>query len=82
MTAGPIVQLVASPIADPAVASSIPAPTHTFMEIDHEITSMIILLLPLIHEGLLSVTRESMCTKYWLCTKYWSILPMEKCGLR
>ena len=30
--------------ADPGVASSIPAWSHTFMEIDHEIISTIILL--------------------------------------
>ena len=34
----------ASLTADPEVASLIPAPTHTFMEIDHEIISMVILL--------------------------------------
>ena len=40
---------------------------HTpFVEIDREIISMVILLLPLIKEGLLSVTNESMWTKYWL----------------
>ena len=31
--------------ADPGVASSIPAWSHTFWEIDHEIISMVILLL-------------------------------------
>ena len=31
--------------ADPGVASLIPAQSHTFMEIDHEIISMVILLL-------------------------------------
>ena len=30
--------------ADPGVASSIPAGSHTFMEIDHEIISTVILL--------------------------------------
>ena len=35
--------------ADPGVASSIPAQYHTFMEIDHEIISTVILLLPLIY---------------------------------
>ena len=30
--------------ADPGVASSIPARAHTFVEIDHEIFSMVILL--------------------------------------
>ena len=35
--------------ADPGVASSIPARSHTFVEIDHEIISTVILLLPLNH---------------------------------
>ena len=52
--------------ADPEVASLIPVRSHTFVEIDHEIISMFIYLLPLIQEGLLSVTSEIMCTKYWL----------------
>ena len=34
----------ASLTADPGVASSIPARFHTFVEIDHEIISMVILL--------------------------------------
>ena len=34
---------------DPGVASSIPARYHTFVEIDHEIISTVILLLPLIY---------------------------------
>ena len=34
----------ASLAADPGVASSIPAQSHTFVEIDHEIISMVILL--------------------------------------
>ena len=57
---------VESPTADPGFASLIPARSHTFIEIDHEIISTVILLLPVIQEGLLSVTSESMCTKYWL----------------
>ena len=43
-----------------------PARSHTFVEIGREIISTVILLLPLIEEGLLSVTSERMCTKYWL----------------
>ena len=35
--------------ADPGVASSIPARSHTFVEIDHEIISTVILPPPLIH---------------------------------
>ena len=34
----------ASLAADPGVASSIPAQSHTFVEIDHEINSTVILL--------------------------------------
>ena len=36
---GPVVQSVASLITDPGVLSSIPALSHVFMEIDHEIFS-------------------------------------------
>ena len=35
--------------ADPGVASSIPVRPHTFVEIDHEMISTVILLLPLIY---------------------------------
>ena len=45
-------QSVAWPTADPGVASWIPARPCTFVEIDREIISMFILLLPLIQEGL------------------------------
>ena len=41
----------------------------TYVEIDHKIISMVILLLLLIQEGQLSITVESMCTKCWLTTK-------------
>ena len=35
---------------------------HSFMELDHEIFSTVILSLPLIQEGQLSVSGERMCT--------------------
>ena len=35
---------------------------HSFVKIDHEIFSMIILSLPLIQEGQLSVSGKRMCT--------------------
>ena len=35
---------------------------HSFVEIDHEIFSTVILSLPLIQEGQLSVSGEIMCT--------------------
>ena len=36
------------------------------MELDGEIFSRVILTLSVIQEGLVSITSESMCTKYWL----------------
>ena len=70
----------ASLTAYPGVVSSIPAQSHTFVEIDREIISTVILLpfAEIIQEGLLSVTSESMCTKYWLTAC--SSLPRRKCG--
>ena len=35
---------------------------HSFMEIDHEVFSTVILSLPLIQEGQLSVSGKRMCT--------------------
>ena len=63
--------------ADPGVASSIPARSHTFVKIDHEIISTVILL-PSADSGLLSVKSESMCTNYWLTAC--SSLPRKTCG--
>ena len=40
--------------ADPGVASSIPARSHTFVEIDHEIISTVILLTPASNLGYLA----------------------------
>ena len=60
---GSILQLVASPTADPGVTSLILVQSHTFIGIDHEIISLVIFLLLLILEGLLSVTSESTCTE-------------------
>ena len=72
----------ASLTADPGVASSIPARSHTFVEIDHEIISTVILLpsAESFKKGCcqLQVTSESMCTKYWLTAC--SSLPRKKCG--
>ena len=69
---------VTQSVGSPGVVSSIPDRSQTFVEIDHEILSMAILLLPLIQEGLVSVASECMCTKYWLSTS--SSLPRKKCG--
>ena len=48
--------------ADLGAASSIPARSHTFVEINREIIPMAILIPSADREGLLSVTRESICT--------------------
>ena len=56
-------QLDACPTGDQEVGGSTPAgQQHSFMEIDHEMFSVIILCLPLIQEGQLSVSGERMCT--------------------
>ena len=39
-----------------------PGRQHSFMEIDHDIFSKVILSLPLIQEGQLSVSGKRMCT--------------------
>ena len=49
---------MASLTADPGVVSLILAQSHTFENIDHELICMVILLLLLIQEGLLLVTRD------------------------
>ena len=59
-----VAQSVTCLTVDPGVASLILAPSHIFAEIDHEIISTSILPLLLVQEGLLSITSESMCTKY------------------
>ena len=64
--------------ADPGVASSIPARYHTFVEIDHEIISTVILL-PSADLFKKSVTSESMFTNYWLTAC--SSLPRKKVWL-
>ena len=51
-SAEPVAQSVASLIADPGIVSLILAQPYAFMEFDHEIFSMLILLLPPIQEGL------------------------------
>ena len=44
--------------ADPGVASSIPAGYHTFVEIDHEIMSTVILFLRLIYSRRVAVSYK------------------------
>ena len=44
------------------MGSTQPGQQHSFMEIDHEIFFMVILSLPLIQEGQLSISGDRMCT--------------------
>ena len=62
---GPVVTIV-SPIADPEVVSLIPAPRHTFMEIDHEICSTAIFLNLLFHWDVKPQTKhtKTVCKGY------------------
>ena len=53
----------ARPTGDQKVAGSTPlGQHHSFVEIEHEIFSTVILSLPLIKEGQLSVSGKRMCT--------------------
>ena len=55
--------LDACPTGDQEAVGSTPAGLeHSFVEIDHEIFSMVILSLLLIQEGQLSVSGETVCT--------------------
>ena len=64
---GSIMQLVACLTADLGGYKFESQLVHiTFMQIDNEIKSTVILTFSLIQEGQLSVTIESMCTKYSL----------------
>ena len=63
----------ASLTADPGVASSIPARSHTFVEIDHEIISTVILLpsaesfkKKYVHEVLVNCLFKLAQEKVWL----------------
>ena len=62
-----VAQLDARPTGDQEFAGSTqPSRQHSFVEIDHEIFSSVILSLPLIQEEQISVSGERMCTVYWL----------------
>ena len=50
--------------ADPGIPSSIQAGSHTFVEIDHEISSMVILLPSADSRRVVFSFSKSMCMKY------------------
>ena len=62
---GRLAQSVESLIANQGVAGSSPGPAR-YLEIYHEIIYTAISPFPLIQEGQMSDSGESMCTKYWL----------------
>ena len=57
-----VAQLDARQNGDQVMGSAPPGRQHSFEAIDHEILSMVILSLPLIQKGQLSVSGKSMCT--------------------
>ena len=64
---GHLAQSGVSLIANQEVAGlSSSQATYFCGDIYHEVISMVILPLPLIQEGQISVSGKSMCTKYWL----------------
>ena len=66
---GPVAHLVGSLIADPGFMSSIPARLHTFVEINRETFSSVILLIPLIQEGLPKTSfRNIIKVSVWIQT--------------
>ena len=66
--------------ADPGVASSIPARYHTFVEIDHEIISTVILLpsADFFKKGCCQLQAKVCAQITWLTAC--SSLPTKKCG--
>ena len=75
---GPVAQSVASLTADLGVASLIRHRSHTFMEIDRELTSMVICFLALIQDRLLSVTSKS--NVHEVLVNHLVKLAQKKCG--
>ena len=65
--------------ADPGVASSIPVRSHTFVEIDHEMISTVILLLPLIHSRRVVVSYKRKYVHKLLVNRLFKPA-QEKCG--
>ena len=57
-----VAQLDVRPTDDQEVVGLTPTRSATFIEIDHEIFSVVILSLQLIQEGQLSVSGKRMCT--------------------
>ena len=70
----------ASLIADPGVVSSIPALSHTFAGIEHEIISTVILPLSLNHSRRVVVSYKRKYVHEVLVNRLFK-LAQEKCGL-
>ena len=63
---GPLAQSKASLVANQGIAGSSPGLANIFVEMYHEIISRVVLPLLLIQVGQMSVSVESMSSKYWL----------------
>ena len=66
--------------ADPGVVSSIPARSHTFVEIDHEIISMVILPLPLNLSRRIVVSYKQKYVQEVLVNCLFKLAQEKKCG--
>ena len=71
----PISQSVEYLIADPGVVSLIPDRYHTFVEVNHEKFSAVILLLKLIQKGLLNASYMQKYVQRIMANR-----PGNKCG--
>ena len=69
---GPVEHSVASPTADPGVASLIQVRSHTFVEIDHKTISSVTLLPSADSRRVVVSYKQNMFMKYWLTA--WSSL--------
>ena len=66
--------------ADPGVTSSIPARSHTFVEIDHEIISTAIHLLPLIYSRRVVVSYKRKYVHELLVNRLFKPVQEKVCG--
>ena len=69
-------QSIGRMLVDRGVMCLIPAWPHTFVEVDNQIFSTVILLLQLINEGLLSVTVNS-CDHVEIVSKLYHSFPEQ-----
>ena len=64
--------------AGPRVPSTIQAPSHIFVEVDHEIISMVIILASAVSRRVIVIYKRKYVHVNWLTAC--SSLPRKKCG--